>query len=186
MKQGLVSPAFGVFPFAEKTGTFVCEEALVGLDGALAFAVKGVDGEGELGEAGGLGVGDGGAEVDGVELAPVDGGGAHGAGLGGGVHDAAGEVDGAEGFGGVLDADDLGVGGGVGAVPDLVVALADEGVVADDDGSEGGLAFGDGGAGLFDGEAHEAGVVGGVVGLRHGGKRIRAGLGARLRGCGGA
>src|SRR5437588_5369317 len=85
----------------EEVGGFFAEDAAEEVDGGVGEALEVVVGDGQLVEARGGGVRDGGAEDDAVETRPVTGTEAHGAGLAGRVDRAAGEVDRGEGAAGL-------------------------------------------------------------------------------------
>ena len=116
------------------------------------------------------------ADDDGLEAELADEAGAIPAGGEGGDHD---EVAVGALAAGVAEGVGFAVDGGVGLLDAAVVAAADEGAVgAEDGGADGEAAFGEAGAGFFEGDAEHGGVVGGAgLRRRHGLLRIQGSCG---------
>ena len=102
-----------------------------------------------------------GAEEDAVDAEHGRRRGAERAGLEGDDEGAAGEAGGAEFGGGCAEGEDLGVGGGVVSFLGAVAGAREDGAVGgEDDGADGDLAAGGGGAGFVEGGVHGRGLPG--------------------------
>lgn len=117
---------WSLLPLSEEVCAVFAADAGDDFDVAPALLVEGLAGDVEFVETGGVGVFDGGAVVDGVEVCPVDGGGAHWAWFAGGGHHESGEVDFVEFFAGASQAVDFGVCGDVAGLSYDVVGGVDE------------------------------------------------------------